>query len=885
MSHEQLQKYHDDSVENEIMFLQVGGFYEAYHFPDGVGSGKDVSRLLNILLTSKKPNEPWSMTNPKFSGFPVNSLQKYLTILNDMRYVVSVFDQEKNNPKVRFLRGKYTENIRMDTENMNELPENSRIFSVVLEKYFLKGHRERIVEYKLNYSFLEVRSFKLFFGEIMEQSFLRLVEKFFLQNQPTEFIFSVNSVVSDDEKECLLKIMKENNVQFPKIEELSTESIQDKWDQIRTRFTTPPSLEYFPMIIESLHQLVSYIDNHVPNYGKRFFLEKNPWLITDDNPYLVCNRDLFSELFLFEVQKDRKQFGYQTKSVFEMLSKSMNPVAKRTLYRKLQYPMTNVSAIQQSYEKIETASHDVSFYQNLIDVEYYYTRWERFTITESKLGCLLQNYRDLKEKYPQLDSFLHDVELRWNIDKMMVKEDFIKNLSEECLLWKESYDNFVHKLRQNEIMEKDITLQFSDDILNSYYTITNARWKKWNVSKQNQYRIISNNSCSKRIMLKEYEILFPEINSFYVQIRKYLHDRFTDDSNYFFQNYRHVLEDFHQCLGEDSMYSSLRSFFVKQGYSKPSVYESPTFEVTIENGRHGLMEHLYPDDLFTPFSCQMDNTKRGQLIYGVNGSGKSTYMKTICLILWFAQCGFWVPVRSMTFTPLRVLFTKFKHMDNLFRKHSTYVMEISELKYILDRLDKKTLLCFDEFPVGTEIYSSSGLLCSLLERFVKDHYHFMITTHIPFISDYVTNHFPGLVDVFHFKMNTIDLSDPQLLLLQTPNNLYDRQMLPGTGVLQYGLEVASQLGISSDIIDRAKEIRKHVKFEFTEKPGKSSRYNCKLEMTECVQCGARDNLQTHHRFQQENFRENNTTKDGFRKNGLYNLTILCRSCHEKLHHS
>ena len=36
-------------------------------------------------------------------------------------------------------------------------------------------------------------------------------------------------------------------------------------------------------------------------------------------------------------------------------------------------------------------------------------------------------------------------------------------------------------------------------------------------------------------------------------------------------------------------------------------------------------------------------------------------------------------------------------------------------------------------------------------------------------------------------MNTIDLSDPQLLLLQTPNDLYDRQM-PGTGLLQYGLK-------------------------------------------------------------------------------------------------
>ena len=42
------------------------------------------------------------------------------------------------------------------------------------------------------------------------------------------------------------------------------------------------------------------------------------------------------------------------------------------------------------------------------------------------------------------------------------------------------------------------------------------------------------------------------------------------------------------------------------------------------------------------------------------------------------------------------IFTKFSHSDNLFKQQSLYVAEISELKYIIERSNKKTFLCLDE---------------------------------------------------------------------------------------------------------------------------------------------------------------------------------------------
>ena len=884
MSHEQLNTYYEESQRNptEIIFMQVGGFYEAYYFPNDIGCGKQVATLLRIHLTCKRPNDPWTNTNPKFAGFPLNSLNKFLTILNDMKYVVAIYEQEKNNPKHRYLRGKYTENLRMDTESMDEVSVNSKLMSIFLEKYDVIIARKRVTEYKLHYCTLEMNSLKFYFGELLDSSLTRLVEKFFIQNQPSEFMFQLSGNFSVEEEAAVNKIVRENSTNSATLERSSSKNDMDVMlDTIHAAFRHPPSLVYFPFMTECVYRMLQYVKEHLPTLKQVFSVDENPWLVTDSKPFLQCNRDLYGELFLFEVEKDRKMYGHQVKSVYEMFTSSMNSIGKRCFYRKLQYPMTCVSDMEQSYGKIENANTMCSMYRELIDVEYYYIRWMRHSLSELKLATLLQTYVRLEEFYPMLKDFNQDVHERWDITAMSEKRDYLKKVSDTYQQQSEEYQKVVRTLQEHCTKEQELHLTLVPELIGSFYTITNARWKKWPDKKRLLYRVISNQSTTKKVMLHSLEEVFPSMHFTYTQIRKYQRERHEEDTVYFLEQHSKRLESFHKQLGEDSMYSSLAKFFKQRGYTRPSVKEADVFEMTVDQGRHALMEYLHPNDLFTPFSCRMDQNTRGQLLYGVNSSGKSTYMKTMCLLLWLAQCGLWVPAKLFSFSPVSVLFSKFKHMDNLFRKHSTYITEISELNYILDRAQPRSLICLDEFPVGTEIYSSSTLLMSLMEHFVHKKYNFMVTTHIPYIYNFVEERFMDEIQTFHFRMREEAVNEIQLV--SSPQDLYDREMVEGPGDTHYGLEIAQKHGLDTTIIDRAYSFRNCIQVTYSNPDPKPSRYNSKLSIIACENCNSKQNLHTHHILPQQVCENQNVSESGFRKNGLYNLKVLCETCHETIH--
>ena len=344
------------------------------------------------------------------------------------------------------------------------------------------------------------------------------------------------------------------------------------------------------------------------------------------------------------------------------------------------------------------------------------------------------------------------------------------------------------------------------------------------------------------------------------------------------------MEKINQKISNDSLYSVLKYFFKKHGYVCPEIYNQDNFFLEVKNIRHSLIEYLNPNDIFVPFSYSMDSQFSGSVIYGMNSSGKSTFMKSIILGLWFAQCGLWVSAESFSFTPVNSFFTKFSHLDNLFKQQSLFVSEISELKYIIDRMTHKSFLCLDELTSGTEIFSSSSLIISLLEYFTKKNIPFLFTTHIHIISDYIKNHLKDRIKLYHFEVNESKCMKDNLLLTMNKSDFYNRSLQEGSGRSHYGIEVAEKLGIPNIIIDRSYNIRKYIRCEYIEEKEKKSRYNKKLEVKECFKCSSRENLHTHHIFPQENFKQDNILSDGFRKNALYNLLVLCHSCHEDLHH-
>ena len=110
--------------------------------------------------------------------------------------------------------------------------------------------------------------------------------------------------------------------------------------------------------------------------------------------------------------------------------------------------------------------------------------------------------------------------------------------------------------------------------------------------------------------------------------------------------------------------------------------------------------------------------------------------------------------------------------------------------------------------------------------------------------------------------------------------IYDRKLEEGVGDNFYGLQVAKYLMNDPYFNDRTKELSD----EFDGINEKSSNYNSKLIMDECQICKCKNNLETHHINMQKDFDKNEIDKNNpeIFKNKLYNLVVLCSSCHDKV---
>lgn len=101
--------------------------------------------------------------------------------------------------------------------------------------------------------------------------------------------------------------------------------------------------------------------------------------------------------------------------------------------------------------------------------------------------------------------------------------------------------------------------------------------------------------------------------------------------------------------------------------------------------RHPLIEVLLSQDTYVANDIKIGTEKdKGLLLYGTNAVGKSSYIKSIGIAVILAQAGCFVPCSSFRYKPYHKLFTRILGNDNLFKGLSTFAVEMSELKTILN---------------------------------------------------------------------------------------------------------------------------------------------------------------------------------------------------------
>lgn len=296
------------------------------------------------------------------------------------------------------------------------------------------------------------------------------------------------------------------------------------------------------------------------------------------------------------------------------------------------------------------------------------------------------------------------------------------------------------------------------------------------------------------------------------------------------------------------------------GWTLPEYIESDEGFIETTEVRHPMIEQLHTKVPYVKQSVKLRDSSL--LLFGLNASGKSSLMKAIGLCTVLAQTGFPVPASTFKIAPFTALFTRILSNDNLWAGLSSFAVEMTEFREVLQYSNQNTLVLGDELCSGTETVSATAIVAAGLETLAARKTKFLFATHLHELGSMPI---PG-VRVAHLAVHYDEA---------TGVLVYDRTLREGSGSALYGLEVCKALGLPAAFLDRANQIRQVL--VGSRKPQRSV-YSKDSVVEACEVCGSTKGLETHHINHQATF-----TGPEKGLHAPHNLATLCSVCHDDHH--
>jgi len=212
--------------------------------------------------------------------------------------------------------------------------------------------------------------------------------------------------------------------------------------------------------------------------------------------------------------------------------------------------------------------------------------------------------------------------------------------------------------------------------------------------------------------------------------------------------------------------------------------------VAIEGGRHPVVERQV--GTFIPNDVTLDRARRLLIVTGPNMGGKSTFMRQTAVVALLACCGMFVPATRATIGPIDAIFTRIGASDDLAGGRSTFMVEMTEAAYILNRATPSSLVLIDEIGRGTSTFDGLALAWAIAHRLAERNRclalfatHYFELTALPAELDGCANvHF----DAVEHKNGIVFL----------------HAVADGPANRSYGLQVAKLAGVPADTVRQAR---------------------------------------------------------------------------------
>ncbi|WP_269623846.1 DNA mismatch repair protein MutS [Prochlorococcus marinus] len=812
-----LRHYVELKIDNpdRVLLYRLGDFFECF-FEDAI----TLSKLLEITLTSKEGGK--KIGKVPMAGIPHHASDRYCSELIKKGLSIAICDQLEAAPAKgnKLIKRGITKLITPGTileEGMLRAKQNNWLVSVLIES---KSNPE-IINWAL--AKIDVSTGEFIVQEGKEINNLR---QELIKLKAAEVISEKTSISNKSWHEGLIDITEFNQTLFSTLEAETTIKNHYCLNSIHGLGIHPDSLS-----IRTVGGLIAYLNKTHPNLDNDLKNEIKTNVCIDfpqlknSKIGLIIDNQTRKNLELTTTQKNGKFHG----SLLWAIDKTLTAMGGRCIRSWLEEPLTDVYAIQNRQKIINLLVKSSTLRRKIRAVLRSMGDLERLS---GRAGAQQAGARDLIaiaegiNRLPILQKFLHDPIFKeskyfdslLNLDKELteiaskITNEIIDNpplsLSEGGIIYdginpildglRNQLDDHNSWLASQELQERknsninNLKLQYHRSF---GYFLAVSKAKSINVPNHwIRRQTLTNEERFVTPGLKEREGKIFQVRARISQVEYEIFCKLRTMTG----NRSNIIRKAAKAISYLDVLSGLAELAATNNYIQPNIIISDNPEksrkISIIGGRHPVVEQILNDKVFVPNDIDLGSKTDLIILSGPNASGKSCYLRQIGILQIMTQMGSWIPAKAADIGIADQIFTRVGAVDDLASGQSTFMVEMIETAFILNKATDKSLVLLDEIGRGTSTFDGLSIAWSVSEFLAKKiksrsifatHYH-----ELNQISEYIDN-----------------VENYQVIVQYKNNSLsFLHKVKRGGTNKSYGIEAARLAGVPKEVVNNAKNI-------------------------------------------------------------------------------